>query len=265
MTSSGPTTPSLLVRGILVAENFHLADGARADELLFFNLHRIVDDSSSMNVNERPDGSMGQSRWEEARDALAGMVQLAAQYDSDGVDVHFLNSEKSIEGCREAGAVKQLFDSIVPEGTTPTGTKLEMLLLQYMDDIEAFKKTRQGVEPPKRNYVVITDGAASDDPESVIVATAQRLDRGNFPLSQVGIQFVQVGDDAEAREALQELDDAVQGQHACRDIVDTVPYAGMALKPDMIVKVSRRGGAFYMACGATNSLLLFFPYKNRHC
>lgn len=35
----------------------------------------IVDDSSSMNVNERPDGSMGQSRWEEARDALAGMVE----------------------------------------------------------------------------------------------------------------------------------------------------------------------------------------------
>lgn len=30
----------------------------------------IVDDSGSMLVNERKDGTMGKSRWEEARDAL---------------------------------------------------------------------------------------------------------------------------------------------------------------------------------------------------
>lgn len=191
-----------------------------------------------MNVNERPDGSMGPSRWEEARDALAGMVELAAQYDSDGVDVHFLNHEASLESCREPTQIKRLFDSIVPEGLTPTGTKLEMLLLQYMDDIETYKSTRQGKEPKKRNYVCITDGVATDDPESVIVALAQRLDRSNFPLSQVGIQFVQVGNDAEARDALRELDDAITSQYSCRDIVDTVPYSGMALNPELIVKVS---------------------------
>jgi len=32
----------------------------------------------------------------------------------------------------------------------------------------------------------------ADDPESVIVAIARRLDEGRFPISQVGIQFVQV-------------------------------------------------------------------------
>lgn len=198
----------------------------------------VVDDSSSMNVNERPDGSMGQSRWEEARDALAGMVEIAAKYDDDGVEVHFLNSDRSLSNCREPQVVKRLFDSITPEGMTPTGTKLELLLLQYMDDIETFKQTRQGKEPKKRNYVVITDGAASDDPESVILATAMRLDRANFPLTQIGIQFVQVGDDAEARAALQELDDALQSQHSCRDIVDTVPYSGMTLNSDLLIKVS---------------------------
>lgn len=38
--------------------------------------------------------------------------------------------------------------------------------------------------------------APSDDPESVIVNIAKRLDRGNFPLSQLGIQMLQVGNDA---------------------------------------------------------------------
>ncbi|MCO5584966.1 hypothetical protein L7F22_038898 [Adiantum nelumboides] len=196
----------------------------------------IVDDSSSMNVNERPDGSMGKSRWEEARDAMAGMVELAAKYDDDGVELHFLNSEKCLLNCRDPRQVKQLFDSILPEGLTPTGTKLEMLLLQYMDDIETHKQTKVGTPPKKRNYVIITDGTPTDDPESVIVAIASRLDRGNFPLTQIGVQFVQVGDDADAREALEELDDALQAQHSCRDIVDTVPYSGMALNPDLLVK-----------------------------
>lgn len=196
----------------------------------------VVDDSSSMNVNERPDGSIGKSRWEEARDALAGMVELAAKYDDDGVELHFLNSEKCLLECKDPLQVKQLFDSIQPEGLTPTGTKLEMLLLQYMDDIETHKQTKSGTPPKKRNYVIITDGTPTDDPESVIVAIASRLDRGNFPLTQIGVQFVQVGDDADAREALQELDDALQSQHSCRDIVDTVPYSGMTLNPELLVK-----------------------------
>ena len=52
--------------------------------------------------------------------------------------------------------------------------------------------------------MIITDGAATDDPESVIVSVAQRLDAGRFPLSQVGMQFIQVGNDAQASTALQD-------------------------------------------------------------
>lgn len=117
---------------------------------------------------------------------------VAAKYDDDGVDIHFLNSDKSLLDCTSSVAVKQLFDSIEPEGLTPMGTKIEMLLLEYMDEIERYKAKKSGKEPKKRNYVCITDGAATDDPESVIVACARRLDEGRFPLAQIGIQFVQV-------------------------------------------------------------------------
>lgn len=97
--------------------------------------------------------------------------------------------------------------------------------------------------------------APTDDPESVLVAIARRLDRGDFPLSQVGVQLLQIGDDADvsceraqlnmaphradiqAREALQELDDGLAAAHNVRDMVDTVPYHGEELTSELIVKV----------------------------
>jgi hypothetical protein len=39
----------------------------------------------------------------------------------------------------------------------------------------------------------------ADDPESIIVSMARRLDRCNAPLAQLGLQFVQVGVDPERR------------------------------------------------------------------
>ncbi|CAO1617266.1 unnamed protein product [Sympodiomycopsis kandeliae] len=197
----------------------------------------VVDDSGSMVVQEEhPDGRIGKSRREEARDALAGMVELAAKYDDDGIDVHFLNSFESLEGVKDPRQVIDLFERVQPNGPTPTGEKLEMLLLSYLDEIEEHKAGKRTTAPKKRSYIIITDGSPSDDPESVIVAIARRLDQGRFPLSQIGIQFLQCGSDAAATESLKELDDALSKEHQIRDMVDTVPYTGMQLSPDTIVK-----------------------------
>lgn len=81
-----------------------------------------------------------------------------------------------------------------------------------------------------------------------------QLDQGGFPLDQVGIQFLQIGNEgelaapsprllltmtpaAEAREALQVLDDAIKERHEVRDIVDTVVYDGQAVSAEQIIKV----------------------------
>lgn len=96
--------------------------------------------------------------------------------------------------------------------------------------------------------------APTDDPESVLISIAKRLDRGDYPLSQVGVQLLQIGDDAEvskrsargnyvhvanpqATEALQELDEGLSSAHGVRDMVDTVPYNGEAMSATLIVKV----------------------------
>ena len=62
------------------------------------------------------------------------------------------------------------------------------------------------------------------DPESVIINTATRLDKLQAKLDQVGIQFIQVGEDPEATVYLHELDDELHKRgDGCRDIVDTTP------------------------------------------
>lgn len=59
-------------------------------------------------------------------------------------------------------------------------------------------------------------GRVADSPEDVIVSIARRLDEGNFPLTQVGIQFVQVGTSSEAQDYLQRLDDMLVSTYRIR-------------------------------------------------
>lgn len=131
--------------------------------------------------------------------------------------------------------VKRLFDYVRPQGITPTGEKLEELLLAYMDRLELERSQYHHLSQvsfndpdaptlPKPfvssikpvNFIVITDGAPTDDPESVIVSIARRLDAGHFPLMQVGIQFVQIGTAEDTAEALKAMDDELANVHGIR-------------------------------------------------
>ncbi|KAJ8087104.1 hypothetical protein PM082_005932 [Marasmius tenuissimus] len=189
----------------------------------------VVDDSSSM---------IG-PRWKEARKALAELASQARRFDTDGIDIYFLNDER--EGLRmtDENAVYALFDQVEPRGVTPIGERLESLLQPYLRELEAAGNTAQALKEIKPvNYLIITDGAPTDDPESVIAHAARRLDEKHFPLSQVGIQFVQIGRSSSAARYLRDLDDQLAFRHNLkRDIVDTTRYIGQNLNADALVKI----------------------------
>jgi len=202
----------------------------------------VVDDSGSMS-------DFG--RWDEACEALAQFVGLATQYDSDGVDICFLNStiRRNVKHVEE---VNSLFTQVQPTAGTYIGERLDQLTRDYFDELKAhkeekkpsgFKKLFGGHSSDKRkrpvkpvNYIVITDGQPSDDPGEVIKKVAAKLDKKDYPASQLGIQFLQIGNDAEATAYLQELDDDLS-KCGCRDIVDTTPYTGGRLTAELIAKV----------------------------
>jgi len=156
----------------------------------------VVDDSESMEMF-----------WDETRNALVGAVEKAIQYDND------------------AQAVRELFRRVEPRRSTPTALALKAVLDPYMQKLEAGKSSG-GPKPKPLNLICLTDGVPDrdQDPEPVIVEVAKRLDAGRFPLFQVGIHFIQIGNDDQAAEALQRLDDDLKVAHGIRDMVDCTSF-----------------------------------------
>lgn len=172
------------------------------------------------------------SRWREVSDTLTSITPICTARDADGIDIWFLNHKSIFTNVNDVDAVESIFNSVTPSGSTPIGTRLYHMLNPYVQALQ-----RRETKKPL-NIIVITDGAATDDPESVIVDAAKKLDAIQAPPWQVGIQFFQIGDDREAAEVLRELDDALVDMGCKRDIVDTVPSNGRdaILSADMILK-----------------------------
>lgn len=207
----------------------------------------VIDDSGSM---------AGQS-WREVKDLLRAITPICTSHDSNGIDLYFLNARNPSRGASpeggwcnitDAAQVDALFGKVRPSGGTPTGMRIDHIMRPYLRAYErgvvsTGDPDASGVKPV--NMIVITDGIPGDDPESVIIKIAKKLDALDAPSHQVGIQFFQVGSERGAAVALQELDDGLAdmaGIGGLRDIVDTVTWSGRdgrerALSADGILKV----------------------------
>jgi uncharacterized protein YegL len=182
----------------------------------------IIDDSKSMAG--RP--------WREVREALSTITPICTSRDPDGIDVYFLNHRSAaVESgmqapggyynIRDAEQVEELFNNVRPCGSTPTGARLHSILKPYVSHISRRAENIDSTKPI--NIIMITDGCPTDDPESIIVHHAKKLDKIEAPPHQVGIQFFQVGSDRGATKALRELDDDLAEQ-GIRDMVDTTTW-----------------------------------------
>ncbi|KAJ7265476.1 hypothetical protein B0H12DRAFT_1100916 [Mycena haematopus] len=203
----------------------------------------LMDDSGSMTL---PGSKRGKRRWDEAGEALETLAEIAQQYDSDGIDIYFLNNKTEARNIKSSSEVRALFTAVKPSGSTPTGERLEQILKPRLLVLEAAQIQPDGTPTDKNgevikrvNLVVITDGEASDAPKYAIIDAASRLKEiRNLCITQLGIQFVQIGNDSMATQALRELDDDLQKNRNIRDIVDTTPYSELnPVTADGLIKV----------------------------
>ncbi|KAG9218773.1 hypothetical protein CCMSSC00406_0001113 [Pleurotus cornucopiae] len=190
----------------------------------------VVDDSKSMS------GPL----WKEASNALAALAQTAGDYDTDGIDVHFLNDERVGRGLKANSPHPHLNTIVRPGGISLIGEKLEELLLQYLDMIEAAKDSGdpialKAIKPT--NFIVITDGVPTDDPESLFIVPLSTASLTSPRPIKLGIQFVQIGQSPKATEFLEELDNGLAATHGIRDIVDTTPFIGGDLTSEVLTKI----------------------------
>lgn len=199
----------------------------------------LIDDSGSMNGRN----------WHETRQALAAITPICTAYDADGIDIYFLNNRNrnishlgGYNNVTTTEGVETIFNQVRPTGGTPTGTRLSEIFTPYLRDLEnSLERQAHGHEATVKplNIIVITDGVPTDDPESIIVAAARKLDKLEAAPAQIGIQFFQVGNDRAAARDLKELDDSLSERHKIRDMVDTVPWKedGATLTAEGILKV----------------------------
>lgn len=205
------------------------------DDLKHYDTILLVDDSSSM------DGP----RWREAEAAIAAIAGICTKHDTDGIDIYFLNHRKEHNASNSAyrnikieEQVRNIFTSVAPRGATPVGRRLRDILQPYMCRVKRMQQAPRNMSGELRdpalfvkpiNIITITDGEFTDDAESIIAQFAEMLDECVAPPEQVGIQLFQIGEDENAREYLEELDDNLwkisQKKHV-RDIVDTVLWRG---------------------------------------
>jgi Mg-chelatase subunit ChlD len=178
-----------------------------AKDLGKYDIVLIVDKSGSMS--EKDGGS--QTRWQQAQESTEALARKAAEFDEDGIAVIvFSNNAKVYDGVTP-DKVGQVFIENEPNGGTYTHLALEEAL-----------KLRKG---KPMIVAVITDGEATEPEalEKVIVDASNALDQD----SDLGITFLQVGKNQDARNYLKHLDDGLVGK-AKFDIVDTKTFDEMA-------------------------------------
>jgi len=180
----------------------------------------ILDDSGSMTP-----------LWAQACRILGILAEIASKYDKNGIDIHFLNNDKVGEHLKARHEVEHLFAGVSPAGPTPLGECLERVTHRLLKEIS------KGNPCKKVNYLVITDGRPTDDAEEAIVHIAKRLDEAGATLSQLGMQFIQIGSDERAKTFLGSLDNDLKEKYSIRDIVDTEPYNGAELTAPRLVKL----------------------------
>lgn len=151
----------------------------------------LVDKSGSMG--ERSTSMEGKTRWQEAQEFTESFARYAEQTDDDGITVITFAGHPTVYDGVKADKVHEVFTNCQPGGSTNLAPALE----------EAFKKKFSANK--KALIMVITDGAANDEShvKDSIIAAANKLNADD----EIGIQFVQIGNDPSAAKFLNDLDD----------------------------------------------------------
>jgi Mg-chelatase subunit ChlD len=173
----------------------------------------VIDKSGSMSDSDTP---TGQTRWEYAQESTVAIArEVCSKYDKDGITlIPFAGSFKVHENVTES-KVKDAFKEHSPMG----GTILAPVLKNAFDSYLKRKAAGQ-TKPNGEMLIVVTDGQPQDEAEvaKTIVQFGNKLDNAD---EEYGIQFIQIGKDAQASKFLKKLDDDLVSQGAKYDIVDT--------------------------------------------
>jgi len=149
----------------------------------------IVDDSGSMNT---PLGDISgpfdrnPTRWDELRQTVSIVVDLASVFDQDGVDIFFLNRE-SMRNVKNAEELIPVF-AVPPAGPTPIVRVLRQVL----------QEKRLQIQERKLLVLIATDGVPTDDHGKQDTKTLEHaLRHERHPITHIPVTIIACTDDNE--------------------------------------------------------------------
>lgn len=174
------------------------AQAAEYDHIL------LIDKSGSMS--EASTTLEGRTRWDEAKEFTESYARFAEKVDDDGLTVITFNSNPKVYDGVKADKVHEIFTTCQPGGSTNLAAALEA----------AFKKKFSGSKPAI--IVVMTDGVPDSESavKTSIINASNKLEKDG----DMGIQFIQIGNDKGAHKFLGDLDDNLKS--AKFDIVNSL-------------------------------------------
>lgn len=177
----------------------------------------IIDKSGSMSIADQPGGL---TRWEAVQESTMALARKCEQLDPDGITVYTFSSRFKRYDNVTAAKVQQIFLENDPVGRTNLAAVLEDALHSFIQ-----RKTAPNWDKEGEIIIVITDGEPDDQRAVVelILQTTHKLDRDE----ELGISFIQVGNDPGARQFFKALDDQLQDVGAKFDVCDTLTMEEM--------------------------------------
>lgn len=180
----------------------------------------IIDKSGSMQTNDTPAGS----RWKGAFETTLGLAHKCAQFDPDGLTLYMFSTNFRRHENVKPEAVENVWKEHDPMGSTNLAAVLQDSLGNYFD-----RKGRGDTKPNGETICVITDGVPDNEgavAKVIVDATKKMQDP-----KELGILFLQIGQDQGATEFLTRLDDDLQKEGAKFDIVDAKTTAQIGDTP----------------------------------
>lgn len=165
-------------------------------ELRNFEIFIVVDDSGSMLTTV---DNTDKTRWDELRDIVKKILPITMIFDSNGVDIHFLNTEK-FSKVKRIEDVEHAF-ARTPRGYTP--------LVPVLRDIFQSEKAQRGKDK-KLLVFVATDGKPTNSEDEDAVNELEFLMKYTRNVKTTHVSFLLCTDDSQCVDYLEGWDKTME-------------------------------------------------------
>ncbi|MEA5534069.1 VWA domain-containing protein [Crocosphaera sp. XPORK-15E] len=176
----------------------------------------IIDKSGSMST---VDPGKQRSRWDLIQESTLALARKCDSLDSDGITVYVFSGKFRCYENVNVSKVEQIFKENEPVG----GTNLTSVLQDALNKF--FQRKQNGQAKAGETILVVTDGEPDNRSSvtEIIIDASKRIDADE----ELGISFIQIGNNLDATKFLKTLDDQLMDVGAKFDIVDTLTFDEM--------------------------------------